>query len=149
MLAPSMSFLLFRVSPSLYSLMHLDKQSITVLISATPGYTFSHLFGSIYDAKTPSTPSPPEQDNVSSPALLSRALRQLLGRAGDVTGHVHICPLGRECYSQIFAYTIPACILAFILSIVLSLRRGRGLENSGKDRHQALDEEEFLAEVEH
>lgn len=106
------------------------------------GYTFSYLFGKIYDNSTP--PSSPDVITEGNSKLAS-GLHALLRRAGSI-GHAHICPLGRECYSGIFSYTIPACVLALIVSIVLSLRRGKGLE-----RHEALilDEEEFLAEVEH
>lgn len=106
------------------------------------GYTFSYLFGKIYDSSTPA--SSPAVAAESSTKLVAR-LQALLRRAGNAVGHAHVCPLGRDCYTGIFSYTIPACIFALLISIVLSLRRGRGLE-----RHEPLllDEEEFLAEVE-
>lgn len=106
------------------------------------GYTFSLLFGSIYDSSTPSTsPKSALAGNTKLPA----AIEKLLRRAGDAVGHLHICPLGRECYVGVFLYTIPACMFALLVSVILSLRRGRG-----RERHEALllDEEEFLAEVE-
>lgn len=113
----------------------------SVLISNS-GYTFSYLFGKVYDSST----------SVKSPAIVAEGstktaslLNALLRRAGDSIDSAHICPLGRDCYTGVFSYTIPACIFALSISIVLSLRRGKGLE-----RHESLllDEEEFLAEIE-
>lgn len=106
------------------------------------GYTFSYLFGKVYDNSTPvSSPSVAPE----SSSKLAATVDGLLRRAGDAIGHAHTCPLGRACYTGVFSYTIPACVFALFISIVLSLRRGRGLE-----RREALllDEEEFLAEVE-
>ena len=83
------------------------------------GYTFSHLFGSIYDRNI-------------APAILARA-------SGNGEIPSHICPIGRQCYAQIFQYTLAACILATILSITLGLRRGRALDRGGTESDTGQD----------
>ena len=42
------------------------------------------------------------------------------------TSHSHTCHLGSECYRSVFYVTTVGCFIAFVISVVLVMRRANG-----------------------